>query len=98
MTDSIFQRGSVANPLRLVTTSNDADAEEEERFVTPDEWMEMRADFPLEDKLFVNINYGQAGISQNRKTLLLEGISNGMQTKFHFAKDDEEWKLVDVEY
>ncbi len=98
VTDSIFQRESVANPLRLVTTSNDADAEEEERFVTPDEWMEMRADFPLEDKLFVNINYGQACISQNRKTLLLEGISNGMQTKFHFAKDDEEWKLVDVEY
>ena len=54
--------------------------------------------FPLEDKLFVNINYGQTCISQNNKMLMLEGISNGMQTKFHFTNDGNQWKLVDVEY
>lgn len=98
VTDSVFERESVADPLRLVIRSNDVDDETEEKFVTPDEWMEMRADFPLEAKLFVNMNYGQMCISQNSKMLMLEGISNGMQTKFHFTKNDDEWKLVDVEY
>ncbi len=98
VTDTIFQRESIAEPLRMVIRSNDVDDETEERYVTPDEWMGMRADFPLEDKLFVNINYGQTCISQNNKMLMLEGISNGMQTKFHFTNDGNQWKLVDVEY
>ena len=98
VTDTIFQRESVADPLRLVIRSNDVEDETEEKLVTPDEWMSMRADFPLEDKLFVNMNYGQTCISQNSKKLMLEGISNGEQTKFHFTKNGDEWKLVDVEY
>lgn len=98
VTDTIFQRESVADPLRLVIRSNDVEDETEEKLVSPDEWMSMRADFPLEDKLFVNMNYGQTCISQNSKKLMLEGISNGEQTKFHFTKNGDEWKLVDVEY
>ncbi len=98
VTDTVFQRESVADPLRLVIRSNDVEDETEEKLVTPDEWMEMRSDFPLEDKLFVNMNYGQTCISQNSKTLMLEGISNGEQTKFHFTKNGDDWKLVDVEY
>lgn len=98
VTDTVFQKESVADPLRLVIRSNDVEDETEEKLVTPDEWMGMRADFPLEDKLFVNMNYGQTCISQNSKKLMLEGISNGEQTKFHFTKNGDEWKLVDVEY
>lgn len=98
VTDTVFQRESVADPLRLVIRSNDVEDETEEKLVSPDEWMSMRTDFPLEDKLFVNMNYGQTCISQNSKKLMLEGISNGEQTKFHFTKNGDEWKLVDVEY
>ena len=98
VTDTVFQRESVADPLRLVIRSNDVEGETEEKLVSPDEWMSMRTDFPLEDKLFVNMNYGQTCISQNSKKLMLEGISNGEQTKFHFTKNGDEWKLVDVEY
>ncbi|MDE6000475.1 MAG: DUF4348 domain-containing protein [Bacteroidaceae bacterium] len=37
-------------------------------------------------------------IGQNRKTLLLQGMSNGMQIQFKFNKDRGGWKLKGIEY
>lgn len=98
VTDSVFQRKSITEPIKLVLIADDGESDPEERYVDADEWMEMKQDFPLEDKMLVNMNYGQTCISQNRKTLMLEGISNGMLTKFRFAKDGDEWRLTEIEY
>lgn len=98
VTDSVFQRESITQPIKLVLIPDDGESEPEERYVDADEWMEMKEDFPLESKMLVNMNYGQTCISQNRKTLMLEGISNGMLTTFRFAKDGEQWRLTEIEY
>jgi hypothetical protein len=58
----------------------------------------MRQSLPLPTDAIVNVNYGQASISQNRKILMLQGLGNGMQMKFKFNKQDDGWKLMEIEY
>lgn len=96
--DSVFQRQSLAEPLRVILTSEDGEEEAQEEEVNADEWFEMRQSLPLPEEVLVNVNYGQASISQNKKILLLQGISNGMQMKFKFNKTSDHWKLVEIEY
>ena len=98
MADTVFQRKSLAEPVKVILTSDDGEEEPQEEFLTPDEWFEMRNSLPLPTEEIVNVDYGQAVISQNKKTLLLQGISNGMQMKFKFNKDGEGWKLMEIEY
>jgi hypothetical protein len=66
--------------------------------VSADEWFEMRESLPLPKDALVNVDYGQASISQNMKILLLQGLSNGMQMKFKFNKVGDDWKLMEIEY
>ena len=96
--DSIFQRESLAQPVRLILTSEDGEEEPQEEWLSPDDWSSMRGDLPLSAKQLVNIDYGQAIISQNRKTLLIEGASNGFMMKFTFDKRGDDWKLIEMEY
>lgn len=96
--DSTFQREALAVPLKVILTSEDGEEEPEEEHLTADEWFEMRDNLPLPKDVIVNVDYGQAIIGQNRKVLLLQGISNGMQMKFKFNKMGEDWKLEEIEY
>ncbi|MBR1666972.1 MAG: DUF4348 domain-containing protein [Bacteroidaceae bacterium] len=96
--DSTFQRAALAAPLKVILTSDDGEEEPEEEHVNADEWFEMRENMPLPKDVIVNVDYGQASISQNRKILLLQGISNGMQIKFKFNKVGNDWKLEEIEY
>ena len=96
--DTVFQRHSLADPVKVILTSDDGEEEPEEEHLDADEWFEMRNSLPLPTEEMVNVDYGQACISQNRKTLLLQGVSNGMQIKFKFTKDGEDWKLMEIEY
>ena len=98
MTDTVFQGKSLAEPLKVILTSDDGEEEPQEEFLTVEEWFEMRHSLPLPTEEIVNVDYGQACISQNKKTLLLQGISNGMQMKFKFNKDGDDWKLMEIEY
>ena len=98
MADTVFQGKSLAEPLKVILTSDDGEEEPQEEFLTVEEWFEMRHSLPLPTEEIVNVDYGQACISQNKKTLLLQGISNGMQMKFKFNKDGEDWKLMEIEY
>ena len=98
MADTVFQGKSLAEPLKVILTSDDGEEEPQEEFLTVEEWFEMRHSLPLPTEEIVNVDYGQACISQNKKTLLLQGISNGMQMKFKFNKDGDDWKLMEVEY
>ena len=98
MADTVFQGKSLAEPLKVILTSDDGEEEPQEEFLTVEEWFEMRHSLPLPTEEIVNVDYGQACISQNKKTLLLQGISNGMQMKFMFNKDGDDWKLMEIEY
>ena len=98
VSDSLFQRESLAESVKVILTSDDGEEEPQEEHVNADEWFEMRESIPLPTETIVNVNYGQASISQNRKILLLQGLSNGMQMKFKFNKHGENWKLQEIEY
>ena len=96
--DSVFQREALADPVKVILTSEDGEEEPQEEQVNPDEWFEMKESLPLPKDALVNVNYGQACISQNRKILLIQGLGNGMQMKFKFNKHDDDWKLTEIEY
>jgi len=96
--DSVFQREALADPVKVILTSEDGEDEPEVEHVNADEWFEMKESLPLPQNVIVNVNYGQASISQNRKIMLLQGLGNGMQMKFRFNKDGEDWKLMEIEY
>ena len=98
MADTVFQRKSLTEPVKLILTSDDGEEEPQEEHLNADEWFEMRNSLPLPTDELINVDYGQACISQNKKTLLLQGISNGMQMKFKFTKDGDDWKLKEIEY
>ena len=96
--DSVFQRSALADPVKVILTSEDGEEELEEEHVNPDEWFEMSESMPLPKDALVNVNYGQASISQNKKILLIQGLGNGMQMKFKFNKQGDDWKLMEIEY
>ena len=96
--DSVFQRSALADPVKVILTSEDGEEEPEEEHVNPDEWFEMSESMPLPKDALVNVNYGQASISQNKKILLIQGLGNGMQMKFKFNKQGDDWKLMEIEY
>ena len=96
--DSTFQRESLSDPVKVVLTSEDGEEAPDEQQVNADEWFEMRESLPLPHDVIVNVDYGQASISQNRKILLLQGMSNGMQMKFKFNKNGDNWQLREIEY
>ena len=98
ITDSVYQREALADPVKVILTSEDGEEEPQEEQVNADEWFEMRESIPLPEDALVNVDYGQASISQNRKILLLQGLSNGMQMKFTFTKNGDDWKLMEIEY
>lgn len=97
VSDSVFQRNALTTPLRLVMMSEDVDEGEQVEELSADEWFEMKHDLPFQKDALVNIDYGQSCISENRKTLLMQGVSNGLFIKFKFDKSGGEWKLMEVE-
>ena len=96
--DSTFQRHALSEPLKLLLTSEEDENDVHEESVSADEWFSMKSDLPLPTDELVNIDYGQASVSLNRKTLMMCGLSNGLQMKFRFNKDSEGWKLIEIEY
>ncbi|MBQ0023811.1 MAG: DUF4348 domain-containing protein [Prevotellaceae bacterium] len=96
--DSTFQRNSLVQPLKLVLTAQSDEEEEQVEELTADQWFEMKAELPFAKDALVTIDYGQACISQNKKTLLMEGVSNGFYMKFRFDKSGDEWRLHEIEY
>lgn len=98
VSDSLFQREALSEPVKVVLTPGDGDEEVQEEFITKDEWFEIQEGSPVFDEVLMNIDYGQTSISQNRKILMLEGVSNGLQMKFKFNKQNEKWMLIEVEY
>ena len=98
MEDSVFQRESLAPSIKVILTSEDGEEAPEVDEIDADDWFEMARELPLPQDALVNINYGQTCLGQNRKTLLLQGMSNGMQMQFKFNKNGGTWLLKEIEY
>lgn len=99
VSDSTFQRQALADPIKLLLTpEEDEEGDVHEENLSADEWFSMKSELPLPDDELVNIDYGQTSGSKNRKTLMMCGLSNGLQMKFRFNKDSEGWKLIEIEY
>lgn len=97
VSDSAYQRESIVTPLRFVTPSEDAAEPTQTEELTVDDWFEMQSDLPVTSNVIANIDYGQACISQNRKTILMEGVSNGLCVKLKFDKVGAQWRLFEIE-
>lgn len=95
--DSIFQRESIQFPLHVVAEEQSDEDEGGEAYLSPDEWFEFRQEMPMPEGVMTNINYGQPSISQNRKILLVEGMSNGLYVKYKFDRTNGKWRLYEIE-
>lgn len=96
--DSLYQRESIVVPLKLVLTAQSDEETEQVEDLSADQWFELKSDLPFPKDALVNIDYGQAMESETNKTLLMEGVSNGLFMKFKFNKHGENWMLFEVEY
>lgn len=95
--DSVERMKCVADPLKLVLSTDDDDEADEEMELSLDEWGELSGDMPFPAGEIININYGQTCISNNYKILLVEGFSNGLYLKYKFMRKQGAWMLVEVE-
>lgn len=95
VTDSIFQRESVHEPLKFVTMDPDDDFRVIETTLERDQWFAFRPDLPLD---LTNVNYGQDYLQHpDDKTLCIHGIENGINNVLSFKKHDGEWMLMGFE-
>ena len=97
VTDSAYQRECIVTPLKFVTPSEDQSEPTQVEELTADDWFEMQSDLPVTSSVMANIDYGQACISQNRKVILMEGVSNGLCVKLKFDKVGSQWRLFEIE-
>lgn len=98
MVDSVYQRESLSESIKLVLTPQYDDEEEQVEELTVDQWFEMRSDVPFPKDALMNIDYGQSSDNQDFKTLQMEGVSNGFNMTFKFSRNGEHWKLVEIVY
>ena len=97
VSDSVYQRESIITPLKFITQQDDSDEPIITEELSIDEWFSIQADMPKISDVIANIDFGQTCISQNRKKILMEGVSNGLCIKFKFDKVGTQWRLYEVE-
>lgn len=97
VSDTVFQKESVEFPLALAGEDEEGD-EEAQTEISEDEWADFRNEMPLPQGVMTNIDYGQAVLSQNRKILLVQGLSSGLQVRYKFDRTHGRWRLYEVEF
>lgn len=97
VSDSLFQKQSIHTPLSLITSEDDEFADGGDMELSIEDWFEFSSEMPLPRDVMTNINYGQPSISENRKILLVEGLSNGLSVKYKFDKMNGHWRLIEIE-
>lgn len=97
VTDTLFQRESILFPLLLVSEEEDGEKDGQAE-LTAEEWTDFREQMPLPADVMTTIDYGQAAISENRKVLLMEGLSNGLFVKYKFDRTDGRWQLYEIDF
>lgn len=95
VSDSVFQREHVADPLGFVTYDEDNHYERIDGVVDIDQWFVFRPDLPK--GVLTNIDYGQPFNDSNKRIFVMHGLSNGMQSVFRFQKIKGSWYLNSFE-
>ena len=96
VSDTVFQKESVEFPLCIAGEDEDGEGEKQTE-ISEEEWTEFRNEMPLPQHIMTNIDYGQAALSQNRKILLVQGLSSGLQVRYKFDRTHGRWHLYEVE-
>lgn len=94
--DTLTQHQTVELPLKVVVEPEDGS----DHIVTElseSEWQEFRSELPLPTQVMTLIDYGQPSLSENRKILMLEGLSSGYFMIFKFDRTNDRWRLYQVE-
>jgi len=98
--DSTFQSESIHEPLRFTITDAADEDEADAGHVTllkRSDWFSMNDELPMPQDVLINIDYGQPSHSHLHKTLLMEGMGNGLFFKFKFGKAEDDWVLTAIE-
>ena len=96
LSDSLYRSESIRMPLIMRYYSEEDEAEVESE-MTADEWNALYADLPDMSQQIINVDYGQSLFSKNRKSIQLQGLSNGLIMKFHFDFTDGRWRLIGID-
>lgn len=92
VTDSAFQRQSLAPEITFVGPDPDDDFSMTEGVITPDFWAAFAPDMPK--SVLYNIVYGQQNPASTEKIFVIRGIANGLEIELTFRQEHGRWKLV----
>ena len=92
VTDSVFQRESLAEQIEFVGPDPDDDFRMIEGVITPDFWDGFAPDLPGTE-LF-NIVYGHQNAAAAQIVFVIRGIANGMEVEMTFRMKNGRWKLT----
>lgn len=92
VTDSLFQRESLAEQIEFSGPDPDDDFQQIEGVITPDFWDAFAPEFP--QRMLYNIVYGRQKAATDQKILVLRGIANGLEVEVTFQLRHGHWKLT----
>ena len=93
-TDSIFQRQSIANPLRVSLQDPDDEDQSIDGTIHADQWQTFCAEVP--GGIISNIRKSQH-YDTHRMVLRKSGMSDGMEEIFTFTRERDVWRLTKYE-
>ena len=92
VTDSVFQRQSLAEEIEFIGPDPDDDFSQMEGVITPDFWDAFRPELP--QRMLFNIVYAAQNPQSRQKILVVRGISNGLEQELTFRLVGDRWMLV----
>lgn len=92
VTDSVFQRQSLAEEIEFIGPDPDDDFSQMEGVITPDFWDAFRPELP--QRMLFNIVYTAQDPQSRQKILVVRGISNGLEQELTFRMAGGRWMLV----
>ncbi len=96
VSDSLFQRNHVSEPLPLVTIDPEDDFNILEATIDAEQWVAFAP--PMPGEVLVNINYGQRYLKRpGMKIMLLKGLGNGFCNALYFRRHGDSWMLARYE-
>ena len=94
VSDSVFQRQSLASEMVFVGPDPDDDFNQMEGTITPEFWDGFAPEFPT--RVLYNIIYGEPYKPSNQRIFIIRGIANGFEMELTFRKLGGDWKLVKI--
>jgi len=92
VTDSLFQRESLAEEIEFQGPDPDDDFAQMEGVITPDFWDAFAPELP--QRMLYNIVYVPQNPQSQQKILVVRGISNGLEQMLTFRQRQGRWLLV----